>query len=91
MAPGNDRPWFLWDMDVTEVQFRERLRHEDPAVRAQWQGRLLREARFEEVWKYVTLTELLENWPLIQRHLGRMRGFWEFLLQGWRDDGLISP
>ncbi len=90
MQVGTDKPWFLWDMNVTETEFRSRLRHEDPDIRAQWQGRLLREARFDEVWQYVTLTELLENWSRIQRHLGRMRGFWEFLLRGWRDDGLIS-
>lgn len=90
MAAAPDRPWFLWDVDVTESAFRERLRHPDPDIRAQWQGRLLREARFEEVWQFVTLAELLENWPRIERHLGRMRGFWEFLLRGWREDGLIA-
>ncbi len=91
MPTPSDKPWFLWDMDVTEDEFRARLRHQNLDIRAQWQGRLLREARFEEVWQYVTLSELLENWPRIQRHLGRMRAFWEFLLQGWRDDGLIAP
>ncbi len=85
-----DRPWFLWDVPVTEAVFRERLRHPDPRIRAQWQGHLLREANFDEVWKYVTLEEVLENWEHIQRHLGRQREFWQFLINGWREDGLLG-
>lgn len=84
-----DRPYFLWDVDVTDATFRARLRHADPAIRAQWQGRLLREARFDEVWQYVTLDEVLANGPLVRRHLGRERRFWEWLLEGWRRDGLL--
>ena len=32
-------------MEVTETQLREHLRDPNPAIRAQWQGRILREAR----------------------------------------------
>ena len=34
---------------------RELLRNPDPRVRAQWQGKLLREACFMEVWRYLAL------------------------------------
>ncbi len=84
-----DRPWFLWDVDVSEAEFRERLRDPDPLIRAQWQGVLLREARFSEVWQYLTLDEVLRDWPHIQKHLGRARERWEWLLRGWREDGLL--
>jgi hypothetical protein len=84
-----ERLWFLWDLDVTEADLRERLRHEDAAIRAQWQGRVMREATFDEVFRYLTLDEILRDWDGIRRHLGRRREFWEFLLDGWRDDGLL--
>lgn len=84
-----ERPWFLWDVDITEEEFRLRLRHPDPAIRAQWQGCLMREGRFDDVCRYVTLEEVLRDWPRIRRHLGRMRPFWDFLIEGWRADGLI--
>ncbi|MHB1846697.1 MAG: hypothetical protein ACYCWW_17895 [Deltaproteobacteria bacterium] len=83
------RPYFLWDVDVTEDELRERLKTPDPDARAQWQGHLMREARYREVWEYLTLAEILRDWEHIRRHLGRMRGFWEFLLEGWREDGLL--
>jgi len=48
------------------------------------------EARFADVWGYVSLPELLRDWPYIERHLGRRRAFWTFLLEGWREDGLLA-
>jgi hypothetical protein len=84
-----DRPYFLWDIPITEAQLRERLLHPDSDTRAQWQARVMREARYDDVWNYLTLDAILRDWPDIQRHLGRMRGFWEYLLKGWRKDGLL--
>jgi hypothetical protein len=84
-----DRPYFAWDIRATDADIREHLRDPDAALRAQWQGWLMREARFDEVWDYLTLEDVIDNWPLIRRHLGRMRSFWEFLLDGWRQLGLL--
>jgi hypothetical protein len=85
-----DRPYFLWDVDVTEAELRERLSAADPDVRAQWEACVMREARYDDVWRYLSLEQIERDWPQIVRHLGRRRAFWEFLLQGWRDDGLLS-
>jgi hypothetical protein len=85
-----DRPYFLWDVDVTEPELRERLRVADADARAQWQACVMREARFADVWEYLSLDEIQRDWPSIERHLGRRRAFWQFLLRGWREDGLIS-
>ena len=85
-----DRPWFLWDVDVSDAEFRDRLRHPDPSIRAQWQGALLREATVADVWRYVTLREVLEDWRNIERHLGRRRTFWTWLIEGWRADGRLA-
>lgn len=88
MAPG--RPWFVWDLDIDEAGLRAQLVQPDPDLRAQWQGRVLREAAYSEVWTFLSLEEVLANWSRIQRHLGRRRAFWEWLLDGWRRDGLIA-
>jgi hypothetical protein len=84
-----DRPYFLWDVEVTDEEFRRKLRHPDPAVRAQWQGVLLREARYDEIWTYLTLEDVLRDWDQLRKHLGRRRPFWEWLLEGWRRDGYL--
>ncbi|MFZ5468843.1 MAG: hypothetical protein ACOZIN_05335 [Myxococcota bacterium] len=84
-----DRPYFIWDVPITEAELRERLKEPDPDTRAQWQAVIMREARFDDVWKYLRLEEILRDWKDIRRHLGRQRAFWEFLLNGWREDGLL--
>lgn len=84
-----DRPWFIWDVPITDAQLRERLRHPDADTRAQWQARVLREARYSEVWEYLSLQDVLDDWSAIERHLGRRRAFWSYLLDGWRKDGLL--
>lgn len=79
----------MWDVPTTESELRERLRDPDPRIRAQWSGHILREASYREVWTYLSLAEILRDWEYIQRHLGRRRAFWEWLLKGWREDGLL--
>jgi len=84
-----DRPTFLWDVEITEAELRERLRDPDPRIRAQWEGCVLREANYRQVWAYLTLDQVLSDWAHLEKHLGRSRPFWTWLIQGWRDDGLI--
>ena len=85
-------PYFLWSQgeEVSETELRESLRSADPSVRALWAGRVLREARFADVWRYLTLEQVLSEWDRINKHLGRRRPFWEWLLESWRSDGLLS-
>jgi len=50
----------------------------------------MREGKVADVWDYVSLDEVLANWELILRHLGRRREFWTWLVDGWKRDGLIA-
>lgn len=85
-------PYFLWSDDdqVSDEELRRLLHSPDPAERSLWAARVMREARFNDVWRFLTLDDVRRDWPLIQPRLGRSRSFWEWLLQGWRDDGLVS-
>lgn len=86
---ASTRPWFLWDATVSEDELRVRLRHPDASVRAQWQGVVMREARYREVFDYLTLEEITRDFKHIERHLGRRRAFWIWLLEGFRRDGFL--
>lgn len=83
------QPYFIWDVPITVRELRERLRHPEPRERALWMARVMREARYDDVWRFLTLRGVLDHYELIQRHLGRRRRFWDFLIEGWRDEGLI--
>lgn len=83
-------PWFTWDAPIEADTLRQRLHHPEPAVRAQWQGLVMREARVPEVFDWIRLDEIVRDFEHIERHLGRRRAFWRWLLDGWRRDGFLS-
>jgi hypothetical protein len=84
------RPYFLWDQEITYAELRQKLASADPDERALWMARVMREARYQDVWKLLRLRDVLALLPRIDEHLGRSREFWHWLIEGWRADGLIS-
>jgi hypothetical protein len=90
LARDDARPYFIWDVEITISELRRLLRHPDPRARALWIARVMREARYPDVWRLLSLDEILASYPLARRHLGRRRAFWDFLLDGWKADGLVA-
>ena len=74
------RPYFLWWTAATVADFRAHLNDADPEVRAYWMGALLREANTRDVWLFVTPENVRDSWDRLQRHLGRSRAMWTYLL-----------
>lgn len=90
MTEGDKRPYFLWDEDVSIDEFRRALRGHDEYTRLRLFGKMLREARDVDVWHFVTPAEVAVNLEQLRRRLGRRYGFWSFLIEGWREDGLLQ-
>lgn len=82
-------PYFLWDEPMTVAAFKVRLASASPSEQARLLGKLLREARDTDVWKFVSPEEVWRKWPTIASHLGRRLSFWEFLLGRWQREGFI--
>lgn len=83
-------PYFLWDDPMTIAEFRQRLMIASPPERTRLLAKLLREGRDTDVWKFISPAEVWRQWPNVVRYLGRRRPFWEFLLERWRQEGLIG-
>jgi hypothetical protein len=78
---------FLWDEAVTRAELEARLRDEDPEIRGYWLGKLLRQAKPDDVPRFVRVPDLLADWAYFQRYLGNSRPMWEWLLaSGWRGE-----
>lgn len=90
MTDGSRRPYFLWDEDVSIDELREALRGSDPWQRDRLMGKMLREARDVDVWHFTTPSEVATALPRIRRRLGRREAFWSWLIEGWRQDGLLE-
>ncbi len=90
MQSRDRRPYFLWDEDLTIGELRAVLVGPDGPARDRLLGKMLREARDIDVWHFVSPAEVARVLPRLGRRLGRRRAFWEFLIQGWRADGLLA-
>jgi len=83
------RPYFVWDQAVTVAGVRRALREGSESERLEWTARILREARFDDVWRFLEVSDVVARWPALERRLGRRRAFWRWILERWRVDGLV--
>jgi hypothetical protein len=83
LTDGEGRPYFLWDMNITLAQFRRRLREASRDGRAYLVGKLMRQAKPDDVFEFVTRAEIRDLWPDLHRYLGRTREFWTWLFDAW--------
>lgn len=89
MTRGDRRPYFLWDEDVSIAELHSVLQNGSDYERLRLFGKMLREARDIDVWHFVKPVDVARALPRLGRRLGRRRAFWEFLIEGWRKDGLL--
>jgi hypothetical protein len=82
-------PYFLWDHPMTVAELRRRL-DGPPEERYRYLGKILREAREPDVWRFTTPAEVVRHWNLLEPQLGRRREFWRFLIGKWRELGLVE-
>lgn len=84
-------PYLNWDAPVTNGEVRSALRSGREDDQLYWTARILREARYADVWAYLSLRrDVLPRWNRLLPMLGRRRAFWEFLVERWRRDGLLG-
>ena len=88
MVDARGRPYFLWDVDMTLERFEELLRDPDEATRVAALGKLMRQARPDDVFTFVKASEIRAAWPHLEGHLGKTREFWEWLLARWQEQGV---
>lgn len=75
---------------MTVAELKRRLAESSSSEQMRLLGKILREAKDTDVWKFTTPKFVLENWNELEKHLGRRRDFWKFLLKFWEKEGLIE-
>ena len=89
MVDAEGHPYFLWDSDMTLAEFRSGLQDPDPEVRAYLVGKLMRQAKPDDAFTFVSPKEIRELWPRLERYLGNTRPFWTWLLESWEAQGHV--
>lgn len=85
LVDDEGRPYFLWDVDMTLRAFRDALTQGDPEGRAYLLGKLMRQAKPDDVFQFVSRADLEAAWPKLERHLGTTRSMWRWLLDRWSE------
>lgn len=76
------KPYFLWDYNLTDKNIREILDGRNEVEKIWIISRILTHARFEDVWKYITIKDLVNVFPKLRLPV-KVRGAWENALTAW--------
>ena len=79
---GEQRPWFLWDYDLTEAQVHELLTHAPFEQRKWLLGRMLERLGPNEIVHYVSLEALQQALPHL-RIDEKVKRHWEEAIAVW--------
>jgi hypothetical protein len=74
LVNAEGQPYFLWDSEMTLEQFRAGLRDPDPEVRAYLAGKLMRQAKPDDVFTFLSAREIRQLWLPFPGACGRDRG-----------------
>jgi hypothetical protein len=87
---GTEVPYYYWDRQITIDEIAEIVASPGHPERVDVIAHLLREARPDEVWQFMTPADVVQSWPEVSGRLGRRRPFWEWVLSAWREMGLLA-
>ncbi|MBI4668120.1 MAG: hypothetical protein HY747_02860 [Elusimicrobia bacterium] len=83
------RPYFLWEESLTLEQLKGILCEESPR-RYYYMARILHEADYNDVWKFIRPQDIAVHWRDIEPYLGNRREYWNFLLAEWHHADLLA-
>ena len=83
----SQRPYFLWDYDLTEEQVRAILRGDDEMEKAWLITRILEYARWDDIWRYLTVADIRLNFENLSFRRPQDRELWAYALDRWAKHG----
>jgi len=82
-------PYICWDRDWTVADIRERLHSAQGVERHRLMAWLMRELKTPEVWYFLSLSEIRDEFSQISCWLGPAKPLWVYLLRKWNELGKI--
>jgi len=82
----SQRPYFIWNADLSDGDVRAILAGQRGDLeKIQMIAHIMQNARFDDVWKYIRLDDIVSNWDLVKRMLWpkESKDLWMWALQTW--------
>lgn len=80
---ASQRPYFFWDCDITGEDIRRILTNGNQTERAWVITRILEYAKWDDIWCYLTIDDIRENFEHLRFRLPRDRELWAYALERW--------
>ena len=80
---NNQRLYFLWDYDLSDEEVRHILRNGTPTEKAWIITRILEYAKWEDIWRYLRVTDIRQNFEHLRFRRPQDRELWAYALGRW--------
>lgn len=80
---ARQRLYFFWDYDITEDDLQTILHGVNEVEKAWAIARLLEAARWEDIWRFITLDDLCAIFNRLRFRFARDRDMWANAIQRW--------
>ncbi|MCC7162514.1 MAG: hypothetical protein IT331_08465 [Anaerolineae bacterium] len=78
--------YFFWDYDLTEEDVRAILREGNEVERIWVMGRILQSAHWHDIWTFLKLQDVRDNFGRIQWRTPYLKELWLHALEVWSRD-----
>ncbi len=72
---------------MTLNEFLEGLHSSDIEIQSYLTAKIMRQAKPDDVFTFITLHQIQTLWPLLKKYLGKKLEFWSWLLSMWNNHG----
>ena len=80
----SQRLYFFWDYDISDEGVRHILRSGSLAEKAWVITRILEYAKWDDIWRYLTLADIRQNFEHLRFRRPQDRELWAFALERWK-------
>lgn len=77
----NARPYFFWDYEITNEQIRQILQSGTLSEKAWVISRILQYAKWEDIWRYLTVNDIRQNFANLHFRRAQDRALWAYALE----------
>ena len=83
MEKVKERPYFIWNADLGEEDVQRILSEGTEYSRIQLMSTILHYARFEDIWKYISVKDVQQRFWQIPWRTVELRDYWRWALTIW--------
>ena len=87
VSHGDERLYFFWDYDISDEQVHDILRTGSSTEKAWVITRILEYAKWDDIWRYLTLADIRQNFEHLRFRRPQDRELWAYALERWTHRG----